>query len=79
MTDACYTFQELAKRWKVDDRRVRSLVREGKLKAFQAGPRSERITMTEVLRFEGEEENLNARNEKEALAAIERHRLTLVR
>ena len=64
MTDACLTVPELAVRWKCDPRLVSAAIKDGRLKSVRVGPRKRIITMAEIKRFEGEEENQNAKNEK---------------
>ena len=70
MTEStCFTIAELAARWKCDSRQVKALIRDKQLRAFMVGTR-ERITLIEVKRYEGEDEN-HETDEETALAALD--------
>ena len=68
----CFTVAELAARWKYDKRLVSALIKDKMLKSFTIGTR-DRVTLTEVRRFEGEE-GIHETHEEQALAVVERLR-----
>ena len=73
---ACFTINALADRWDCDRRVVTAMIKDGRLKTFPVGER-ERITLAEVKRIEGEEDN-HETGEERALAALDRFRPPLV-
>ena len=66
---SCFTVGDLSARWKCDRRVVRDMIEEGQIKTFMVGDR-ERITMTEVMKYEGEEGN-HETDEEKALTALD--------
>ena len=65
----CFTVADLMARWKCKARAVYARIKSERLKAFTVGGQY-RVTLAEVMRYEGEEGNHETDKDK-ALAALD--------